>query len=166
MRQHIVKEGDAVVHANTPGDSMFIVFEGLLHAEVPSMDRQSKVRVGKLGAGEFFGEISALTGEPRTATVIAACDSLIFEIQKEAFASLLATYPEVLQMLGDAIAARRSRTAAALAEADAGQIAAEERSFARQIIDKMKHFFRIGGPPVADVPVTRIGTTAPVYTST
>jgi small-conductance mechanosensitive channel/CRP-like cAMP-binding protein len=166
MRQHVVKGGEAVVHAQDAGDSMFIVFEGLLHAEVPSMDRQSKVRVGKLGAGEFFGEISALTGEPRTATVIAACDSLIFEIQKEAFASLLATYPEVLQMLGDAIAARRSRTAAALAEADAGQIAAEERSFARQIIDKMKHFFRIGGPPVADVPVTRIGTTAPVYTST
>jgi small-conductance mechanosensitive channel/CRP-like cAMP-binding protein len=165
MRQHIVAPGDAVVHANTPGDSMFIVFEGLLHVQVPSSDRQSVVRVAKLGAGDFFGEISALTGEPRMATVTAACDSLIFEIQKDAFGSLLATYPEVLQVLGEAIAARRLRTAEALAKADGSQTANEERSLTRQIIDKMKRFFGIGGAAAPDVPVTRIGTAAPVYSS-
>lgn len=166
MRQVDVKAGEAVVHANEPGDSMFIVFEGLLHVQVPSVDRQSQVRVGKLGAGSFFGEISALTGEPRTATVTAASDSLIFEIQKDAFASLLSTYPEMLQILGEAIAARRSRTAAALAEADHAQIAAEERSFARQMIDKMKSFFGIGAHRAPEMPVSRVGTSAPVYTTT
>jgi CRP-like cAMP-binding protein len=164
MRQHIVKAGEAVVHANDAGDSMFIVFEGLLHAQVPSSDRQSSVRVGKLGAGDFFGEISALTGEPRTATVTAACDSLIFEIQKDAFASLLDKYPEVLQMLGEAIAARRLRTAEALAKASASEIASDERSLTRQIIDKMKRFFGIGGL-APEMPVTRVGTAAPVYTN-
>jgi CRP-like cAMP-binding protein len=161
MRPVVVKAGEAVVHANDPGDSMFVIFEGLLHAQVPSNDRQSIVRVGKLGAGSFFGEISALTGDPRTATVTAASDSLIFEIQKEAFASLIATQPDVVQTLGEAIAARRSRTAAALANADLAQIAAEDRGFARQIIDRMKSFFRVG----PDVPVTRVGTAAPVYTA-
>ncbi|HET9423990.1 MAG TPA: mechanosensitive ion channel family protein [Gemmatimonadaceae bacterium] len=160
MRQHVVRAGDAVVHANDAGDSMFVIFEGLLHAQVPSHDRQSIVRVGKLGAGSFFGEISALTGEPRTATVTAAADSLIFEIQKDAFASLLEAHPEVLQILGEAIAARRSRTAAVLAEADAAQIAAEERTFTRLIIDKMKSFFRIG-PSHTETVSTRL---APVYT--
>lgn len=162
MRPIVVKAGEAVVHANDSGDSMFVIFEGLLHAQVPSNDRQSIVRVGKLGAGSFFGEISALTGDPRSATVTAASDSLIFEIQKEAFASLIATQPDVVQTLAEAIAARRSRTAAALADADLAQIAAEDRSFARQIIDRMKSFFRVGGP---DVPVTRVGTAAPVFTA-
>ena len=165
MRQLIVKAGDAVVHANDAGDSMFIVFEGLLHAQVPSSDRQSIVRVGKLGAGDFFGEISALTGEPRTATVTAACDSLIFEIQSEAFASLLSTYPEVLQVLGEAMAGRRLRTAEALAKASAAEIASEERSLARQLIDKMKRFFHIGAA-APEMPVTRVGTAAPAaYTN-
>lgn len=164
MRQHVVKAGDAVVHAQDAGDSMFIVFEGLLHAQVPSSDRRTSVRVGKLGAGDFFGEISALTGEPRMATVTAACDSLIFEIQKDAFASLLATYPEVLQMLGEAIAARRLRTAEALAKANAAEIASEERSLTRQIIDKMKSFFGIGSA-VPELPVSRIGTSAPAFTN-
>lgn len=164
MRQHVVKAGEAVVHANDAGDSMFVIFEGLLHAQVPSNDRQSVIRVGKLAAGSFFGEISALTGEPRTATVTAACDSLIFEIQKEAFASLITTNPAVLQTLGEAIAARRIRTADALAKADASQMAAEERSLTRAIIDKMKSFFRIGTGNPSEVQVSRIGTTAPVLT--
>lgn len=160
MRQLSVRAGEAVVHANDLGDSMFVIFEGLLHAQVPSNDRQSIVRVGKLGAGSFFGEISALTGEPRTATVTAACDSLIFEIQKEAFASLIATQPDVVQTLAEAIAHRRSRTADALAQADAAQIAAEERSLARAIIEKIKGFFRVG-VPAGELPVSRVGTTAP-----
>jgi small-conductance mechanosensitive channel/CRP-like cAMP-binding protein len=164
MRQHVVKAGEAVVHANDAGDSMFIIFEGLLHVQVPSTDRQSIVRVGKLGAGTFFGEISALTGEPRTATVTAACDSLIFEIQKDAFGSLIAERPDVVQILGEAIAARRVRTAHALAEADATHVAAEERSFARQMVDRIKSFFRTGTPaPPAELSRTTMHI-APAYT--
>ena len=144
MQQRIVPGGEVVIQAGDAGNSMFVIFEGLLHASVPGHDGLSTVRVGSLGAGSFFGEISALTGEPRSATVTAACDSLIFEIQKDAFASLIATRPDVLQVLGDAIAARRTRTADALAKADAAQVAAEHRSFTRQLIDKMKGFFRIG----------------------
>jgi hypothetical protein len=82
----------------------------------------------------------------------------------DAFASLLATYPEVLQMLGEAIAARRLRTAEALAKANAAEIASEERSLTRQIIDKMKSFFGIGSA-VPELPVSRIGTSAPAFTN-
>jgi small-conductance mechanosensitive channel/CRP-like cAMP-binding protein len=144
MQERVVAAGEAVIREGEAGDSMYVIFEGLLFAHVPSHDRQSSVRVGKLDAGSFFGEISALTGEPRSATVTAACDSLIFEIRKEAFASLVATRPDVLHTLSDAIVARRSRTADALAKADAAGVAAEARSFGRQLIDRMMGFFRLG----------------------
>lgn len=149
MQQHVVATGEAVVRLGDVGDSMYIIFEGVLHAHVPSADGTSSIRVGVLGAGSFFGEISALTGEPRTATVTAACDSLIFEIQKDAFASLVSTRPDILQILGDAIAARRLRTAEALSQSEAAKVAAETRSFTRQLMDKMIGFFRLGATEVS-----------------
>jgi len=144
MQQRVVAAGERVVGAGEPGASMYVIFEGLLHAEVPSTDGKSTVRVGRLGAGSFFGEFSALTGEPRSASVTAACESLLFEIQKDAFASLVATNPDVLEILTHAIVARRSRTADALAHSDAAGANAEDQSFARQLIAKMRSFFRIG----------------------
>lgn len=169
MEQRTVRTGESVVQAGQPGDSMFVIFEGLLHAFVPSHDATHLVRVGHLGAGSFFGEISALTGEPRTATVTAACDSLIFEIPKDAFASLVASRPDVLHILSEAIAERRGRTAAALAEEDAAQDAAERRSFARQLVDRMMGFFRIGavanarrGTPVSLLTLEQGGTASGV----
>jgi hypothetical protein len=70
----------------------------------------------------------------------------------------------VLQVLGEAIAARRLRTAEVLAQANAAEMASEERSLTRQIIDKMKSFFGIG-TPLPELPISRIGTSAPAFTN-
>ncbi len=49
-----------------------------------------------LKAGEHFGELSALDGEPRSATVYAVEDSVLAEVPAEEFATFLRDHPDVV----------------------------------------------------------------------
>src|SRR5687768_9303130 len=59
--------GAVVVKQGDPGDAFFIVSDGMLDVVVEDEGKQRSV--GALGRGAFFGEIAALMGETRTATV-------------------------------------------------------------------------------------------------
>ncbi|HEY0369669.1 MAG TPA: mechanosensitive ion channel family protein, partial [Chthoniobacterales bacterium] len=64
--------GEAVIEEGAEGDSMFILLRGT--AQVSVSKNGAKIRVGVLRQGDCFGEMSLLTGEPRTATVRAEKD--------------------------------------------------------------------------------------------
>ena len=57
--------------------------------------------------GEFFGEMSLLTGEPRSATIVAVTDVLAHEITKENMNGLLIKRPEVADTVSRVVAERR-----------------------------------------------------------
>ena len=65
------------------------------------------VRVATLGAGDFFGEMSLLTGEPRRATVRTATPAVIYELSRETVARLIERRPEVADVLARAVAERK-----------------------------------------------------------
>jgi CRP/FNR family cyclic AMP-dependent transcriptional regulator len=52
-------------------------------------------KVATIKAGELIGEIALLTGEPRTATVIADVDATVYALSPRDFASLLANCPRL-----------------------------------------------------------------------
>ncbi len=64
----MVKEG-------VTGDSLFVALEGVLEATVQHAGRQPTV-LGRLKAGDVIGEISLLTGEAQSATVIAVTSAV------------------------------------------------------------------------------------------
>ncbi|TSC31512.1 cyclic nucleotide-binding domain-containing protein [Corallococcus sp. Z5C101001] len=71
--------GQVVVREGDPGHSMFVVLEGrvaVLHGGAPGANTE----VGRLGAGEFFGELALLTGTKRTATVVTVEDVVLLEL--------------------------------------------------------------------------------------
>jgi cAMP-dependent protein kinase regulator len=55
--------------------------------------------VGTLGPNEFFGEVSFLTGVPRTANIFATGNSEILRIDREELQELTAEYPKLLEIL-------------------------------------------------------------------
>ena len=63
--------------------------------------------VATIESGGYFGEMSLLTGEPRTATVIARGDTVVLEIGAELFRHLAASSPQAIEQVGVAAAARR-----------------------------------------------------------
>lgn len=142
MRPHRLPAGAVVIRAGDTQTSMFVVAEGFLRVTIPAPEGDGQLEVGSLDGGSFFGEMSALTGAPRTATVTAVTDVLLLELQTELFASLIDTRPEVVELLGVAIAERQSKNSALLAQAGTAVVEVASRGLVQDVIDRIVRFFR------------------------
>jgi CRP/FNR family cyclic AMP-dependent transcriptional regulator len=82
-------EGRRLTKESTPGAEVVIMVEGT--AEVHQGDQV----VNRIGAGEFIGEIALVTGQPRTATVVATSSVHALVIEGHAFQRLLSEAPHI-----------------------------------------------------------------------
>lgn len=105
----VVSEGEA-----GGGGSLFVVTTGTVKAFVRDAGGRSR-RVRQLSEGSFFGEVSILTGKPRTATIVAATPCELLELDRPTLDEILSTHPRVLAVLKAFSAARVSSAAEALA---------------------------------------------------
>ena len=76
-----------------PGEEFFFILDG---AAMVDVTRRKRIR---LGPGEFFGEMSLLDGEPRSATVRAETDMRLLVILRRNFQSLLTEVPELTRSI-------------------------------------------------------------------
>ena len=68
----------------------------------------SRDEVAKIQAGGYFGEMSLLTGEPRSATVCAVGDVVVVEIGADLFRRMGAVHPDAIEKIGVAAMVRRA----------------------------------------------------------
>ena len=127
--------GETVVRQGEPGQSMFVVLSG----SVSVILEPSRQEVARIQRGGYFGEMSLLTGEPRSATVLAVGDVVVVEIAADLFRRIAAVHPEAIEKIGMAAVVRRAgleqmRTAAA------GAATVESTT----LIARMKKFLRLG----------------------
>lgn len=80
--------GSIVVQEGDVDDCMFVVIGGELEV-VKSSDAGAEVRVALLGPGDWFGELSVIDAEPRTATVRAVAPSLLLVMSRDDIHRLL-----------------------------------------------------------------------------
>jgi small-conductance mechanosensitive channel/CRP-like cAMP-binding protein len=100
--ERLFGDGDTIVREGAPGASMFVVCRGEVAVTIgPGTE------VARIGTGGFFGEMSLLTGEPRSATVAARGDAVVLEIPAEAFKTYVINHPDVIDDVAGAAAARR-----------------------------------------------------------
>lgn len=104
---------EALVTRGETGDSMFVILDGKVRVSGKS-DAGTQVVLAKLGTGEYFGEISLLTGEPRNATVHAETDTLVLEIRKKDISPLIEANPTLAVRLGELLEHRQTERVAAL----------------------------------------------------
>jgi len=76
VRTRVVRAREPLVRAGEPSDRTFVVYHGLFEARV---DTPTPRRLSWMSRGAWIGEIGALTGEPRTASVFAWRDSVVLE---------------------------------------------------------------------------------------
>ncbi|BFM39601.1 cyclic nucleotide-binding domain-containing protein [Synechocystis sp. LKSZ1] len=82
-----IQAGEVLFRENDPGDAMYIVIFG----EVEVYAEQLGKVLATLGIGSFFGELALMLGTPRTASVKALQNSLLFAIKHPHFECLLQT---------------------------------------------------------------------------
>lgn len=85
--------GELIVHQDAPGDSLYIILDGA--CEVLLGDEGQKLKkMATFNKGDFFGEMSLLTGEVRSATVKALEYATVIRVDKELFSTILASNPD------------------------------------------------------------------------
>jgi len=134
--------GERVIEEGAHGDSMFILLRGT--AQVSVARNGAAIRVGALRAGDCFGEMSLLTGEPRTATVRAEGDCEVLEISKPVMSELLHHSPECLDQLSELLAKRKMETEGIVREATpTGEEVEKEREYAASFLRRLRTFFEL-----------------------
>jgi len=98
--------GTTIVREGSRDRSFYVILEGRVSVKIGSRT------VARLEAGQFFGEIALLDGDPRTATVIADAESTCLNLAGKDFVELLTGEPALAVTLLREVA-RRLRTAEA-----------------------------------------------------
>jgi DHA3 family macrolide efflux protein-like MFS transporter len=103
-----VPEGSRLVTKGDKATAAYFVLEGEAAAGIPEEDGSYR-GLSTMGAGDFFGEIAALTGSPRTADVVATRPSTLMEVPADALRGVM-VIPEVNKLLLSTLTERLLRT--------------------------------------------------------
>ena len=82
------RSGEAVFHKDDPGAMLYILVGGLVKITLPSEEGHEAV-LALVGAGEMFGELALLDGQPRSASAVAMETSEALTIRREDFLEFL-----------------------------------------------------------------------------
>lgn len=126
--------GEAIVRQGAPGESMFLISSGTVSIQIEPSNHE----VARIERGGYFGEMSLLTGDPRSATACAIGDVTAMEIDADLFRRIGADHPTIIEQIALAAATRR----AGLEErkAASGSTVAVESS---TLVARMRRFLRI-----------------------
>ena len=133
--------GDVLVHQGEAGEVLFIIRSGRVRVDVRRPDG-TVLTVNHLGPGDAFGEMALMTGEPRGASVIAAEDSEVLLVAKDAIAPVMLANPTLPEQLGALLATRRAMTQSALDQAKTADLG-EELMPRATLVQRIRQFFGI-----------------------
>ena len=141
-----VDKGVAVVRSGDPGTSMFVVAAGVLEVMVTPPGASEPRRSGLLGPGDFFGEMSLLTGAHRSATVDTLCPAVLYEIPHTALAPLMQQRSDLAEAMSTVVARHLQRDAAAAAANDSDTtIQPRKATLAESLAVRIRAFFASPG---------------------
>ncbi len=133
--------GDDVVRQGDMDGSLFIVSRGVLEVSLESQGK--RVPVARLGTGDFFGEMSLLTGSPRSAHVTALCDTTALEIDKKALGPILQSDPGLAKRLGQIVLDRQLANDATLRAMPPLERRDAKRSKGAELLANIRAFFAL-----------------------
>ena len=128
--EHLLKQG-------APGSSMFVLVRGGVDVRI-ARDGQAK-SVAKLGPGDCIGEMSLLTGDPRTATVVAEGEVEAVEIGMAVFGAFVRSNPAVVEQLGELLTQRQLANAQHAAQ----DVAVSPEQVRTGMLRKLRSFFAL-----------------------
>jgi cAMP-dependent protein kinase regulator len=98
MNVHTHGPGEVIVREGDKGKSVYIIASGSVKVYTTMLSGET-VELAKLWPSEFFGEISFLTGKPRTATIETLEDTTVLETTEDKLRELIEKHPRVRDVL-------------------------------------------------------------------
>lgn len=107
--------GDLITRQGAEAHWLYLLVAGEAEVFVEHDDDTTRTPIGVITPPAFFGEMSLLTGEPRTATVTARTDCECYRLDKATFGEILKARPELAEHIAPVLEQRRRSRAEALA---------------------------------------------------
>jgi CRP-like cAMP-binding protein len=102
--------GEMLIKEGTQSDGLYVVLHGSVDVAAREID------LAHLKEGEIFGEMSLLTRQPATATVVSPGSSILLRLPRDQFQELVVTHPQILALVSELTEQRAAATRAALAQ--------------------------------------------------
>jgi small-conductance mechanosensitive channel/CRP-like cAMP-binding protein len=138
-RTELYESGEVIVRQGDHGEELYLCLVGelvVLHAP----DDGQRQELARLGRGGFFGELSLMTGAPRTATVQAVTPCELVVIGKHAFSEILENNPRLAELITQRLAERQAQLHALdRVSPEAKRISVEDEKGA--LLKRVREFF-------------------------
>ena len=93
-------KGDTIVREGEAGSTFYLIRSGTVNVSTSGMGKEGdQVVLGKMGEGDFFGEVALLTDKPRTATVVAREKAELMELARSDFEEITNKFPSVRKIV-------------------------------------------------------------------
>jgi len=133
--------GTAIVRAGETSDAAYFILEGAAVAGLGAEGREYRI-LSRMTRGDYFGEIAALTGSPRTANVMADEQTTLLQVPAATLRRLM-QHPAINQLVLAKMSERLGRTAAIT---ELPRFAGVDQAAARELRTETPP-----APPAADV---------------
>jgi small-conductance mechanosensitive channel/CRP-like cAMP-binding protein len=134
--------GEAMTRQGARAHWLYLITRGAAEVRV-SIDGNLSERLATLSEGDFFGEMGMMTGEPRSATVIALTDVDCYRVDKDSFDEILRSRPEIAESISEVLARRRVELDAVREDLNEEARHARMRDHQKDLLRRIKGFFRL-----------------------
>jgi small-conductance mechanosensitive channel/CRP-like cAMP-binding protein len=131
--------GEVLTHQGAEAHHLYMIYSGRVSVRIGEASREREV--AQLGAGEFFGEMSLLTGEQRSATVVALGDVDCYRLDATAFRKVLEHRTDLAEKVAAQLAERRVGLLAKRQELKDKKSLIEIDQ--RHLLEKIRSFFHL-----------------------
>ncbi|HDJ28919.1 MAG TPA: cyclic nucleotide-binding domain-containing protein, partial [Proteobacteria bacterium] len=109
-----VTKGDCLIKEGQQNQTLYIILSGEMQVQLSSGEQY--IKLAKLGKGNFFGEISMITGRPAIATVLACTDGLLASMDRKLLDEIATQFPHFLRKVMDRLKERNQQTMSQMIE--------------------------------------------------
>jgi CRP-like cAMP-binding protein len=138
LRHAPFARGEVLTRAGADAHHLYVIASGTV--SVRAGDGGTEHEVAQLSAGEFFGEMSLLTGAPRSATVVALTDVECYRLDADAFRRLLEQRTDLAEKVAAALSERRSGL---MAKQKPGTERVSTELDQHDLLDRIRAFFHL-----------------------
>jgi len=139
--KHFTK-GEKIIAQGEENYALYIIIGGTV--SILSKNKTSasdSIRLKDLHEGEYFGEMSLLTGEKRSATAIAENEVSLLEIEPTDMLPLIKKNPKLMELLSGKLAERKLATKDIIDSISQAEQTLEKEVLSKNILTKIKNFF-------------------------
>lgn len=129
--EHHFGLGEAICNEGRDGETFYVVVSGRVSVRVGQPPRE----VATLSRGQYFGEMSLLTGEPRAATVVAVDDTTVLEFDRQEFQRFFTQKPGLAEQLAEFLALRKAELASGAIDRDV------QKADAASLLTRLRRIF-------------------------